>query len=324
MSAPVRWGFLGAGFVATKGMAPAVHEASNAVLQVVGSQDVERAALLGAVREVHGYQAVLDAPDVDAVYLSLSNEQHRPWVERAVAAGKHVLCEKPLSVSMTDTRSMLDAGDRHAVEVIEALWGRWHPRFAVLRDGFASGRWGELLSFEAGFTFGGVPDDNYRLDPARGGGAWWDVGVYPLDLLLALRPDDQIDITRVSRRIGPTGVDLETIAEFSLGSASARVTTSIDGAEAQWFTLTTSTGTLTVEAGQPFTSWRAETDLVFTPHGAPPERVLFPALDPYVVMIEDVSGRLLGEGSSDVIPTRDQMVRLGAILDAVSTSHDGL
>jgi predicted dehydrogenase len=318
MSAPLRWGFLGAGFVATKGMAPAVHEASNAVLQVVGSQDVERAALLGAQREVQGYEAVLEAADVDAVYVSLSNEEHRPWVERAVSAGKHVLCEKPLAVSLADTHSMLRAGAAHDKEVIEALWGRWHPRFEVLKAGFASGRWGRPVSFEAGFTFGGVPADNYRLDPLRGGGAWWDVGVYPLDLLLAICPDDAASVTSVRRRIGATGVDLETVAELQVGHVQARVTTSIDGPEAQWLTIITDEGRLTVTTGQPFTSWRAETDLVFVPKDSAPDSTSFTAIDPYVVMIEDVSSRLLGEGSSALMPSPDQIVRLSAAMDSVA------
>jgi D-xylose 1-dehydrogenase (NADP+, D-xylono-1,5-lactone-forming) len=321
MSTSLRWGFLGAGFVATKGMAPAVHQASNAVLQVVGSQDLNRAAELGAVAEVQGYQAVLDAPDVDAIYVSLSNEQHRPWVERAAEAGKHVLCEKPLSVSLADTRHMLAAGSTHSVEIIEALWGRWHPRFAVLRDGFATGRWGEPIEFDAGFTFGGVPADNYRLDPSRGGGAWWDVGVYPLDLLLAIRPHDQVVVSDVMRRVGQTGVDLDTTARLHAGSLSASITTSIDGEEAQWLTITTDEGEVSVRSGQPFTSWRSETDLVFTPRGGEPQTIAFAPVDPYVVMIEDVSSVLLGHGRSDVIPTPEQMVRLSAVMDAVAERH---
>lgn len=322
MSRPLRWGFLGAGFVATKGMAPALHQASNAVLQVVGSQDLERAAALMGQQSVVGYEAVLASDEVDAVYISLSNEQHRPWVERAAAAGKHVLCEKPLSVSAADTQAMLAAGSAHGVEVIEALWGRWHPRFAVLRDGFATGRWGRPMSIEAGFTFGGVPADNYRLDPRRGGGAWWDVGVYPMDLLLALHPpgDESVDvvINDVTRRLGPTGVDLETIVDLGVGDTRAHITTSIDGPEGQWLRILTDRGELSITSGQPFTSWRAETNLVFTRNGADPEAIGFTAIDPYVAMLQDVSRQLLGMDASDVIPTPAQMLRLSAAMDAVA------
>ncbi|MFM8482023.1 MAG: Gfo/Idh/MocA family protein, partial [Actinomycetota bacterium] len=95
----IRWGFLGAGYVASRAMAPAVHAARGAVLQAVASRDPQRSASLEPRVVVGDYAQLLDAPDVDAVYISLTNTQHHEWVVAALQAGKHVLCEKPLGVS---------------------------------------------------------------------------------------------------------------------------------------------------------------------------------------------------------------------------------
>ena len=126
--APVRWGFLGAGFVASRGLAPAVHDATGAVLQVVAAREATRAALLEPVRAVDSYAAVCEADDVDVVYLSLPNDDHLPWVLTALGAGKHVLCEKPLGLDAAQVVDMMDAAQRAGTVLVEASWNRWHPR----------------------------------------------------------------------------------------------------------------------------------------------------------------------------------------------------
>ena len=123
---PVRWGFLGAGGIARTALAPAVAAASGAVLHAVAARDPARAAALGPVRAYGDYAALLADDDVDAVYVALHNDAHLPWTLAALAAGKHVLCEKPLGLSAAEVDQMAAAaGDRL---VVEASWYRWHPR----------------------------------------------------------------------------------------------------------------------------------------------------------------------------------------------------
>ncbi|HYN75561.1 MAG TPA: Gfo/Idh/MocA family oxidoreductase, partial [Candidatus Limnocylindria bacterium] len=125
---PVRWGFLGAGFVASQALGPAVHAAEGAVLQVVGSRDVSRARALGPARAETSYQAVCDAQDVDVVYVALPNDDHQRWVCAALKAGKHVLCEKPLGLDAADVATMSAAAAAADRMLVEAAWNRWHPR----------------------------------------------------------------------------------------------------------------------------------------------------------------------------------------------------
>ena len=198
--APVRWGFLGAGYVASRAVAPAVHRSTGSVLQVVASRDTARAAALEPRRAVDSYTTVCQADDVDVVYVSLPNDRHLPWVVAALQAGKHVLCEKPLGLDGTQVALMADAAQASGSMLVEASWNRWHPRTrrveALLRD--ISGE----VEARTWFTFTGVPTDNYRLDPDHGGGALLDVGCYAIAAALACLGDD-VRVAAAARHVGP-------------------------------------------------------------------------------------------------------------------------
>ncbi len=203
---PVRWGFLGAGFVASRGMAPAVHAASGAVLQAVGARDAARAAALQPAGGVGSYAEICARDDVDAVYVSLPNDDHLHWVLHALEAGKHVLCEKPLGMNADEVGVMRAAAEGRGLLLVEAAWNRWHPRTRRI-EALVAGVTGPR-EVRAWFTFPGVPSDNYRLDPARGGGALLDVGCYAVSAALAALTADVVGIGAVERHLGPTGVDL--------------------------------------------------------------------------------------------------------------------
>jgi predicted dehydrogenase len=291
-SPAIRWGFLGAGFVASRGMAPAVHAARGATLQVVGARDPMRAAALEPVRAVGSYEEVLAAADVDAVYISLPNDAHLGWVQAALAAGKHVLCEKPLGRTAEEVVQMTASAQAAGLLLVEAAWNRWHPRFR---------RVAELLSaapgprsVQAWFTFPGVPADNYRLRPERGGGALLDVGCYAVGAaLVSLGAGGVIEVTEVGRTIGPTGVDLTTEARLVHPNGTAHVTASFERPESQGWVVA-GTGLEVDLLGQAFTSWRAQSALRVVEEGV--ERVeQFPACDPYQLMVEAVSDRIRGQ-----------------------------
>jgi D-xylose 1-dehydrogenase (NADP+, D-xylono-1,5-lactone-forming) len=287
---PVRWGFLGAGFVASKGVAPAVRAATGAVLQVVAAREVARAAALEPVRAVGSYAEVCEADDVDVVYLSLPNDDHLPWVLTALEAGKHVLCEKPLGLDARQVADMTAAARRSGSMLVEASWNRWHPRTrrveALLEpvDG--------PIEVDAWFTFPGVPDDNYRLEPDRGGGALLDVGCYSIAAALMALGDDAT-VSGAEQHIGSTGVDLTTTATLASDRGRARILASFEQPESQGWTVTAPG--LALELPHPaFTSWREASTLRVVERGI--ERVEeFDACDAYQLMIEAVSARARGD-----------------------------
>ncbi len=288
-AAPVRWGFLGAGFVASRGVAPAVHEADGAVLQVVAARDPDRARSLEPVRAVDSYAAVCTADDVDVVYLSLPNDDHLPWVITALEAGKHVLCEKPLGLDAAQVAQMTTAASRSGRLLVEAAWNRWHPRTRRV-EALLEAATGPL-DVRAWFTFPGVPAANYRLDPARGGGALLDVGCYAVAAALTAL-GDEVAVTDAERHVGPTGVDLTTTATLLSSRGSARITGSFERPESQGWTVTAPG--LELELPHPaFTSWREASTLRVVADGV--ERTeSFAACDAYRLMVEAVSRRTTG------------------------------
>jgi predicted dehydrogenase len=294
---PIRWGFLGAGFVASRGVAPVVREAANAVLQVVAARDLERAAALEPVRTETSYSAVCEADDVDAVYLSLPNDSHLEWVLAALAAGKHVLCEKPLGLRADEVAEMEAAAHAAGRLLVEASWNRWHPRTRRIEALLASIDGPREVT--AWFTFEGVPAQNYRLDPGRGGGALLDVGCYAVGAALAAL-GDAVTVTSAVAHVGPTGVDLTTSAVLASPLGTAEITGSFERPESQG--LRVESPRLVLEAPHPaFTSWREPATLRVVEAGV--ERVeSFAACDAYLLMVEAVSARIAGDPDAWVLP----------------------
>ena len=247
----VNWGFLGAGFVASRGLAPAVHASRGANLYAVASRDEERSATLEPERVHATYDELLADERVDAVYISLSNSQHLEWVTKSLEAGKHVLCEKPLGLNATETEAMFDCASRRDRLLIEAVWGRWHPRYARMVEVVASGAIGNIEHIETAFTFTSEMTDNYRLNPAMGGGALLDVGCYQAHAWVALTTGaTDLEISELSRVIGPTGIDLTTDVSVRINkSITAHAVSSFALPSQQQFIVRGSLGQISTEAG---------------------------------------------------------------------------
>ncbi len=307
----VRWGFLGAGYVATVALAPAVHAADGAVLQHVGSRDPGRAAALRPRRVSPSYDEVLADPEVDAVYISLTNEAHRRWTLAALAAGKHVLCEKPLALTAAEVGLMSAAAQRAGRLLVEASWYRWHPRVRLAQAQLA--QVGPIGHVSAGFTFGPVPEGSYRLDPTRGGGALYDVGCYAVSACLWAVGRGLPDEVTARIRLGPTGVDLETTAILDWEGATAELRVGIDDGEGQWLVVSGEHGEIELRDA-PYTSWKRPSELLVS-NGAGTERLQVPAVDAYQVMVEQVSSVIEG-GPGWVLPVEESL-QTAAVLDRI-------
>ncbi len=313
---PVRWGFLGAGWIATRALAPAVHCAEGATLVAVASRDRERAARLGpSGRAYDRYEQLLADPEVDAVYVALHNDAHLPWTLAALQAGKHVLCEKPLGLSAGEVQAMVSVAEQTGRLLVEATWSRWHPRTRRAEALVSTGALGVVQTVDAGFTFSTVPDGNYRLHPRHGGGALYDVGPYALGAPLWVVPGAEPMVESVTVATTSTGVDATTTAALRLGEARATVQTSIVTAPAQWLRVTGTAGTLTL-TGPAFTSWLEPSALVLTDVDGTPSRLDFAPVDPYQLMVEHVSRAVRGDPSAWVLPAAESL-RVARAMDAV-------
>ncbi|MSZ38289.1 MAG: gfo/Idh/MocA family oxidoreductase, partial [Actinobacteria bacterium] len=166
-----RWGLIGAGWIATRTIAPAMHAATDTIVQAVASRDTERAQALNPITVHQSYEDLIHDPSVDAVYISLPNHLHCQWTVAALNAGKHVLCEKPFAMNVNEIELMVEAAQKNDRLLVEAVWSRWHPRMIRMVDYVKAGNIGDIVSIESSFTFPGSIDGNYRAEPAMGGGA---------------------------------------------------------------------------------------------------------------------------------------------------------
>ncbi len=308
----VRWGVLGAGWLVSRATAAAIHHADGAVLHATASRDLERARATQPQVAYDSYAAVVEDPDVDAVYICLSNESHLPWIEAAIAAGKHVLCEKPLVLNAEQAERAFGLAEDAGVHLVEATWSRWHPRMRRIVELATSGALGEISTYLATFTFEGVADGNYRLSPDHGGGALYDVGIYPLHSLIACLPHvESLEIHQVDRVLSERGVDLTTTATLTWGASSrASIAGSFALPESQRLTIRGTTGDVTVTDNEAFATWRSPTTLHVGDHVEE-----FPAVDAYQIMFEEMSERIRG-GEGWLLPPRDSL-RVARTVDAL-------
>jgi xylose dehydrogenase (NAD/NADP) len=308
----VRWGFIGAGYVASRAMAPAVHAATGAELYAVASRDAVRSAELEPTVVHNSYSELIDDPNVDAVYISLTNVQHKEWVIAALEAGKHVLCEKPLALNAEEVRIMLNAAERHQRMLVEAVWTRWQPRMKRMAEVIQRGDLGDIQSISSAFTFQGDLTGNYRSDPTMGGGALLDVGCYQAHLWLMLLGETvDFALQNVERTIGPTGIDLTTSVQATLNdSIRADILCSFDLAPEQRIAVTGSTSSMHTGDGEAFTLWKQDATLII---GDTVEK--FAPDDAFSLMVQDVSAAIRGE-RSEVFPASSSL-RVAEILDSI-------
>lgn len=178
----VRWGVLSTANIGRAAVNPAIQASRNGTLDAVASRDPGRARAFadahGIGRAYGSYEELVDDPEIDALYIPLPNSMHLEWTVRAVEAGKHVLCEKPLALTADDCLAMEAAARANDVVLMEAFMYRFHPRTEAVRAAVRDGRLGALHAIRSAFTFRLTNPDNIRLDPALGGGALLDVGCY--------------------------------------------------------------------------------------------------------------------------------------------------
>ena len=178
----LRWGILGAANFAQKHMGPAIHQAKGAVLAGLATSSPDKAkgfqAFAPDLTVYESYDALLADPAIDAVYVPLPNHLHVEWTIKALAAGKHVLCEKPIALAASDFDALIAARDRAGKLAAEAFMIVHHPQFIRARELVQGGAVGKLVHVDATFSYFNDDSANIRNQAAAGGGGLRDIGVY--------------------------------------------------------------------------------------------------------------------------------------------------
>jgi len=184
MSTKVRWGVLSTAAIGVKKVIPAMQKGEWSEVTAIASRDIHKAEAvaqaLGIARAYGSYEELLADPQIEAIYNPLPNQLHVPWSIKAAEAGKHVLCEKPLSLTVSEARTLLAVQDRTGLKMGEAFMVRTHPQWLRARELVKSGRIGPLRSMVGFFSYFNINPANIRNIPECGGGALMDVGCYPI------------------------------------------------------------------------------------------------------------------------------------------------
>jgi predicted dehydrogenase len=182
MNEKVRWGVIGVANIATRKVIPAMQRGKCSKIVAIASRDLERAQeaarQLEIPRAYGSYEELLADPEIEAIYNPLPNHLHVPWSIKAAQAGKHVLCEKPISLTVKEGRSLLEARDRTGVKIGEAFMVRTHPQWRAALEMTAAGRIGKVRSVMGYFSYFNRDPKNIRNILDYGGGGLMDIGCY--------------------------------------------------------------------------------------------------------------------------------------------------
>jgi predicted dehydrogenase len=226
----LRWGILSPANIGTAKVIPATQAADRCEVTALASRSEERArAAAGAlgIPRAHGsYEALLSDPEVDAVYVPLPNHLHAEWTIAAARAGKHVLCEKPMALSVADAEAMVAACEAEGVLLMEAFMYRLHPSWTSVQELVASGRIGALRAVDVWFSYFNDDPANIRNIAEAGGGALWDIGCYAVNVARLLFGEEPRRVEASITRDPTTGCDVLTAGLLEFDDATATFTCS--------------------------------------------------------------------------------------------------
>ena len=326
----LRWGIISTAKIAREKVIPGLEAADNCEVVAIGSRDRKAAA---SVADRHGiaaaygsYEEVLADPKVDAVYVPVPNHLHARWTIAAAAAGKHVLCEKPLALTADEAQTMVDACTRAGVSFMEGYMYRLHPNWERARELAADGTIGELVAVDSWFSYYNDDPDNIRNIAELGGGALMDIGCYAIDLsrmLFGAEPD-----TVVSRmRHDPAQhVDTTTSALLGFETGNATFTCSTRAKPDQYVTIHGTRGR--IHLGVPFNIPPDRPTEVVVHTGKPlpaheaGEVHTFPPTDPYTVQGQRFAAAALA-GSPVPTPPSEGVATMRVLEQVVAAAQRG-
>jgi predicted dehydrogenase len=306
MSIPrkVKWGILGAANIAVNKVVPGMQVGEWSEVVAVASRDfskAERAAQsLGIPKAYGSYEALLADTQVEAIYNPLPNHLHVPWSIKAADAGKHVLCEKPLSLTVAEAKTLLAARDRNRVHIGEAFMVRTHPQWLRTRGLIETGRIGELRAITGVFSYFNRDSANVRNIPEYGGGGMMDIGCYPITTSRFAYDEEPTRVIGLVERDPDFGTDrlASAMMEFPTGQATFTCSTQLVPYQRMQFLGTK--GRIEIEI--PFNAPRDRETRIYIDDGRDVFGTgilteVFPVCDQYTVQGDAFSRAVRGEGA---------------------------
>ena len=320
MANKVRWGILGTANIALAKVIPAMQRSPWCEITAIASRDLSKAkhaaAKLNIPHAYGSYEELLADNTVEAIYNPLPNHLHVPWTIKAAEAGKHVLCEKPIALSATEARTLIEVRDRTGVRIQEAFMVRTHPQWLETRRLIRTGRIGSLRSIAGFFSYFNPDPSNIRNQLDFGGGALMDIGCYPITISRWIYDAEPLRVLGLIERDPVFGTDTLTTAvlEFAEGHSTFTCSTRLTPYQRMIFH---------------GTDGRIEVLIPFNAPNDQPTQILlndelieFPVCDQYEIQ-GSLFSQALRESREQPIPLEDainNMVVIDAVFKSASSS----
>ena len=310
----VRWGVLGVARIATVKVIPAMLKGTLSRVAAIASRDLrkaeEAAGQLGIARAYGSYEELLEDPEIDAIYNPLPNHLHVAWSIQAAAAGKHVLCEKPVSMTIAECRELIAARDRYGVKIGEAFMVRSHPQWHRALELVRSGELGALRSVIAAFSYDNYSATNIRNIKEFGGGGLMDIGCYAIHISRWMFGEEPLKIQSEIELDPVTGIDRLTSGLMTFPSGQAIFMCSTQMIRYQRVQLLCTAGRVEIEI--PFNAPPDEATYlqVATKEGERREQIA--PCDQYTLQGEDFSRAIL-ENTEVPVPLENSLKNMEAI-----------
>jgi len=291
---PVRWGVLSVANIALRRVIPAIVASESGQLVAVASRHEQRAreqfSQQPDVRIYHDYQSLIDDPEIEAIYNPLPNSLHARWTIKALLAGKHVLCEKPLAVTAEEGMLMIEAARNSGKLLMEAFMYRFHPQMIWALEQIHSGRLGEIRIVRASFFFNillPLRANDIRLQPQLAGGSLMDVGGYPVNFCRAVYGHAPSAVAARVYAAAPGAVEHATSAVLDFGNGRfGQIDSSFGLPTRQMAEVIGEQGSLSMPV--PFVTGAHETEVILSLEGQTIHQKIQHA-DPYRLEVEHFS-----------------------------------
>ena len=319
MSNKIRWGVLGVAKIATVKVIPAMQRGTLTEIAAIASRDLARAENaareLGIPKAYGSYEELIADSAIDAIYNPLPNHLHVPWSVKAAEAGKHVLCEKPIALTIGETNELIAARDRTGVKIGEAFMVHVHPQWLRTLEIVRSGEIGDLRAFNCVFSYNNRDPHNIRNIAEIGGGTLMDIGCYPIHTSRWIFGEEPRKVSALIDRDPAFGTDrlVSAILDYPSGQATFLCSTQMTPFQRMTFY---------------GTAGRVEVEI---PVNAPPDKETrifvqttelrtetFPVCDQYTLQGDAFSRAILGQG--DVPVPLENALKNMAVIDALFRS----
>jgi predicted dehydrogenase len=321
----VRWGVLSTAKIGREKVIPALKSGKYSEITAIASRNEDQArseaARLKIPKSFSTYEALLGDKDIDAVYIPLPNHLHVPWTLKALEAGKHVLCEKPVALTAAEAEQLLQAARQHPhLKVMEAFMYRFHPQWQRTKQLLNEGKIGSLKTVQSFFSYYNVDPNNIRNQKEAGGGGMMDIGCYCISQSRFLFGEEPLQVFGHVEYDPVLGTDrmASGVLQFSTGTATFTCSTQLT--PYQRVNIVGTTGRIEIEI--PFNAPADKSTRIWLYSSEKKEEMVFKAADQYTLQ-GDAFAKAILEDTPVPTPLEDAVNNMKAIEAVIQSSEEG-